>query len=224
MIVNNIKVHASTLHYATGEKIILPLYDEVSIKKTERKKIQILVSGKYKKGIFNNEKSFLYQHARNFFDKNGFSFGIEISITKNIPGEIGVSGFREETGYEEFLDFVLQKFNSEKCNLVETLHATSLLNPATSLLTSKTPLLTTPDQNISIILFPKYKLPENFLEQSINYRKIQNFSVQDFILESFYEVRKKSLELEERKKNPNIKNNISDFGFIGNTVNIWIQN
>jgi len=204
------RIYASTVH--KNQKIILPIYDEISVKKTERKKIQILVSGEYKKGIFNNENSVIYQQAKKFFDKNGFSFGIEINITKNIPGEIGASGFSEEIEYQKFLDFSLNEFSGKnRSNSVETNCNSSPLEK---------PKIVTPDKNISLILFPRYTLPENFLDQSLHYRNNKKFSAHDFILESFYEVQKKFLDLEIKQKN----SKISEFGFIGNSPNIWVRN
>ena len=200
------KAYAYTIHEKTGEKIILPLFDEMRIVKTERKKIQILLSGEYKKGVCNNEKSHLYQYAQKFFKKNGFSFGIEIHLTKNIPEN---SGFSEETEQQKILMNALENF-SEKKNSRNMVHRVST---ETDIFTEKRP-----SPNIEIILFPKYKIPENFLEQSINYRKI---SVQNFILESFFEVQKKFTVLEIQKKNPEISG-VLDFGLIGNGANIWV--
>ena len=196
------KAYAHTIHEKTGEIIILPIFDEVKIIKTERKKIQMLISGEYKKGVCNNEKSHLYQCAREFFEREGFSFGVEIYLTKNIPEN---SGFSEEEEQKKILMHALEFFVcKDKLQFVSTNN---------TIFTEKTP-----SPNIEIILFPKYKIPENFLEQSINYREI---SVQEYILESFFEVNKKFTALEIQKKNPEISG-VLDFGRIGNGANIWV--
>ena len=197
------KAYANTIHEKTGAEIILPLFDALEIIKTERKKIQIVVFGEHKKGVPNNEKSHLYQAAKEFFDQHGFSFGVEIHLTKNIPEH---SGFNEEPEQKKILLHALELF-SEKYR--DTVHRVSPEK--------------TPTKNIEIILFPEYKIPENFLEQSINYRKI---SGKNFILECFHSVQKKYTELEEQKKNPKIGNEISgiqDFGLIGTGANIWVK-
>lgn len=195
----------------TGRKI-LPVFDEMEIRKTKRKKIQILVSGKEKKGIANNEQSELFQFVQNFFLRYGFSFGIEISLFKNIPQNAGLG---ENFAYIAGLILALEKFSGKKIsenmfnkNLKERQKEIQFFFKNTS-----------PCQQniIEIIYFPKISFSQEFIEKSLFFRE-KKITPKEFILECFYEIHQKFLVLEEEQK----IGKIQEFGFIGIGPSIFV--
>ncbi len=205
----------------TGNEIsgILPLYDEFEIHKTSRKKIQIEISGKFAKGIPNNEKNILYQYVQKFFLKHGFSFGVEIFLTKNIPenSEMGeeVSAFsllqnalfqfshkaekmNKEAFFQKFFPEISEK--NKKFYSVGISHGCSLPQE-------------NPEISGEIILVPQFCLPNDFVQQVMHYREI---SREEFFLSSFFSIQKK---MEELAKNPEI----SGFGLVNGGPHIWVR-
>jgi len=118
------------------------LFDEIEIKKVEKKKVQISIGGKYAKGIPNNEENSIFKAVQNFFETHHKKFGIEITITKNIPKG---TGLQEE---EQMIDYV-----------VEFLHAQfseNYVSKYNAIIKS---------ENIEIILFPKYNITKNWIDE-----------------------------------------------------------
>jgi 4-diphosphocytidyl-2-C-methyl-D-erythritol kinase len=80
------------LHPIVSEFCAIDLFDRLTITKTEKKKIKIVVEGKYSSGIPNNRANTIYKMATAFFTKYGFSFGLDIILQKNIPTGSGLGG------------------------------------------------------------------------------------------------------------------------------------
>ncbi len=153
------------------------LFDEIEIKKVEKKKIQIILQGKFAKGIPNNEENIIFKAVQRFFTTHHKSFGMEITITKNIP--LG-SGLQEE---EQMIDFVLQFLHEQFSEKFTSKYSTRMVS-----------------KNIEIIVFPEYKITKKwideistFLSLPENNEKKENlfhysplFSLQENIIFSYY--------------------------------------
>jgi len=162
------------------------LFDEIEIKKVAKKKIQIILQGKFLKGIPNNEKNIIFKTVDTFFQTHHKSFGVEITITKNIPRG---TGLQEE---EQMIDFVLQFLHAQ--------YSEVFTSSFTDIIYNKT---------VKIITFPEYKIHSEwiteistFLSLPENSEKKQNllnyshlFSLHKNIIFSYYpDIYKKYLE------------------------------
>jgi len=153
------------------------LFDEIEIQKGEKKKVQIILQGKYAKGIPNNEENKIFQAVQKFFETHHKSFGITITITKNIP--LG-SGLQEE---EQMIDTVLSFLHAQFSEKFISKYNTLSHN-----------------KNLEILLFPEYKITpqwlyeiSTFLSVAENTEKKENlfhysplFSMQENIIFSYY--------------------------------------
>lgn len=187
------------------KRYFLPIFDEVVVKKTERKKIQILVSGAYKKGVWNNEKSPFYRVIQDFFTKNGFSFGVEVLLTKNISQPFGIGEEKAiKEGIEKALELFLQK---------------SALQTKIYIFPQDKDVLPSVE-GIDIVYFPHISLPQNFITASLGYQNISctGKNIEKFVRGCFYEIDQKFLELEAQKN----AGTISAFGFIGFGPSIFV--
>ncbi len=79
-------------HRIQSEILKISLYDELRLEKTVAKKITLKISGPWAKGIPNNRENLAFQAAERFFIRTGFSAGVRIDITKNIPARSGLGG------------------------------------------------------------------------------------------------------------------------------------
>jgi hypothetical protein len=181
------------------------LFDEISIEKTQRKKIQIIILGQQKKGMVNNEKSPLWKTARKFFDTHGFSFGITITITKNIPTN---SGFGEEEIYIEYLKKTLEYFKNPK---------TKTLKTSEQNLEQKND----GEKNGFIVLFPQIKIEKTWTSAA---KSFQQSSFELWAHSSFYAIEKVIHFIETLKnKTPENNTNIIHFGVIDAGPSIFVS-
>ncbi len=163
------------------------LFDEINLKKVEKKKIQIILQGEFSKGIPNNEENSIFKAVNLFFQTHHKSFGIEITITKNIP--LG-TGLQEE---EQMIDFILEFLYAQ--------YSEKFISKYSEINFSY-------QKDIKIILFPKYNITKkwiseisNFLSKTENKEKKENlfyyspiFSLQENIIFSYYPDIYKELE------------------------------
>ena len=165
------------------------LFDEITIKKVEKKKIQIILQGEFSKGIPNNEENTIFKTVDTFFQTHHKSFGVEITVTKNIPQG---TGLQEE---EQMIEFVLQFLHAQYSETFTSQFENIVQN-----------------KNFEIITFPEYKIrPDwitsisDFLSLPENTEKKQNllnysplFSLHQNIIFSYYpDIYKKYLEYKE---------------------------
>ncbi len=160
-----------------GEYIASPLFDEIEICRTEKKKIQIILQGKYAKGIPNNAENPLFQAINTFFTTHHKSFGVKITITKNIPRG---SGLQEE---EQMIEHVLQFLHAQFSEPFIAKYNTIVFS-----------------KNIEIIVFPHYNitkkwedeiskflsLPENTIKKENLFHFSSSFSLHENIIFSYY--------------------------------------
>lgn len=156
------------------------LFDEIEIKKVEKKKVQIILLGEYAKGIPNNEENPIFIAVQTFFETHHKSFGIEITITKNIP--LGTGLQEEEQIIDSVIAFLHAQFSEKFISKFANIH------------TFKN------KHNINIILFPEYKitkkwvdaittfllLPENINKKDNLFNTSPLFSLQENIIFSYY--------------------------------------
>ncbi len=187
-----------------------PLFDEVEIQKVSKKKIHILFKGPYSKGIPNNQENALFQAIEKFFDTHHKTFGIQITITKNIPQG---TGLKEE---KQIIDFVLSFLHAQYAERF-TSQFINILSP----------------KDITIYLFPEYNitqqwlyevttflsLPENKKTKEHLFHYSPQFSLEENIIFSYYpDIFTKYNTLQQQYKNDKNK----EIGLIGQGSALYI--
>ncbi|MBI5414363.1 hypothetical protein HZA38_02505 [Candidatus Peregrinibacteria bacterium] len=107
--------NGTSLHKLEGVFLKIPLYDEIIVSKSPKKKIEIRYFGKFSKGIPNNSESIVFLAAKKFFQKIRFSEGISIAIEKNIPPSSGLGGASSDAA--AVLKSLIELFSEQAQNI-----------------------------------------------------------------------------------------------------------